>query len=123
MKEVSAIITRLCKEFGARLVSGNRGTKNRPLIFSGASWLWFSLLRRGVLAAWTAGAARADAPLGGGLRAYGRSAPVEETSLWGNGVSWAAKLFSINRTCTVLLRMRASSVEDAALPRATMCMR
>ena len=49
------------------------------------------------------GAVGAEKSLGGGLRFYGRSAPVEEAALLGGAAPWAAKLFSINRICTLLV--------------------
>ena len=67
--------------------------------------------------------------LGGGLLPYGRSAPVEEATPWGGATSWAAKLFSINRTCTLLVLIRAGlessspTVVTGTLPRATACKR
>jgi len=83
----------------------------------------------GLTAGWPSGAKQS---LGGGWpRSYGCSAPVEAAALWGDAAAWAAKLFSINRMCTLLERMRmgfaVSSPEEAccstALPRATECRR
>ena len=142
---VSAIITGLCKEFaeGSCVPLNERCVgcigihcamincmyighkKSAPDLLGGQLALVLSSTERCFGGLGSLVLPGRSSPMGGGLRTYGRSAPVEEDPLWGNGPPWAAKLFSINRTCTVLLRTRAagSSVEDAALPRATMCIR
>ena len=73
---------------------------------------------------------RAEGSLGGeGLRLYGRSAPFRETASWGGALPWAAKLFSINRICTVLVFIRAGLVLSSpviaggTLPNANECKR
>ncbi len=60
-----------------------------------------------------------------GGRGYGccRSAPFKEAVPWGDAASWAAKLFSIKSTCTLLWRTRPLSSAPWALPSATACMR
>ncbi len=62
-----------------------------------------------------------------GLR---RSAPNVDYMPWGDVESWAAKLFSINRMCTLPALIRAGfalgsapAVSIGALPSATKCMR
>ena len=72
---------------------------------------------------------RKGASEGGAVRPYGRSAPFKDAAFWGDAESWAAKLFSITRTSTLLVRTRLEpvlvslAVVDTALPRATACMR
>jgi len=65
-----------------------------------------------------------------GRELYGCSAPAAAAALWGCASARAAKLFSINRNCTLLYRTRscfssslAVAADASALPRATECMR
>ena len=79
--------------------------KNRPPSLTGAKLPWFSRVARAFLAANGGVAVGADRSLrGGGCAAsYGRSAPLKDAIPWGDVEPWAAKLFSINLICTVLL--------------------
>ena len=89
------------------LQGGLSAQKNRPPSLTGAKLPWFSRVARALLAANGGVAVGAEKSLRGVATAcYGRSAPVEDAIPWGDVVSWAAKLFSINLICTVLL-MRA----------------
>jgi hypothetical protein len=103
--------------------------KNRPPSVTGAKLPWFSRVESliGGRAAW---GRRCGCAMGEGLRCY-RSAPVKEAAPWGGAAPWAAKLFSINRICTVLVRTRCGlplsswlvASAFTALPSATACMR
>src|SRR6266568_7741713 len=89
------------------LQGGLSAQKNRPPSLTGAKLPWFSRVARALLAANGGVAVGAERSLRGVATAcYGRSAPVEDAIPWGDVESWAAKLFSINLICTVLL-MRA----------------
>jgi len=86
-----------------------RQTKIGPRFRRGPSCLG-SLVLRELVGGQTAGepSGRKGAS-GGWLRgfAYGRSAPVVDATPWGDAESGAAKLFSINRTWTLLAFTRA----------------
>ncbi len=99
--------------------------KNRPPFSTGAKLPWFSRVARACLAARRRGGRRGGREPQGvayAVVAY-RSAPVIDATAWGAVSSWAAKLFSISRMCTLLWRTRSgvslSGVVTFALPIAT----
>ena len=114
----------------AALKSAVQHKKNGPRIDGGQVALVLSRCESfvgGLTAGWPLAQERS---LGGGWpRTYGRSAPVEAAALWGDAAAWAAKLFSIRRMCTVLVRTRSGfapvSLESVtvAFPSATACIR
>jgi len=104
----------------------NAPDKKRPPLSTGAKLPWFSRVARAFLAAIRPGSRGAGKSLRGWLTAYAVSAPIVDYMPWGDVESGAAKLFSINRMCTVPLRMRAGLALASALgsttgelPRAT----
>jgi len=93
--------------------------KKRPPYQRGPSCLG-SLAVRELDGGHTAGTVGRGEPRGEGVWPYGRSAPLATTVPWGDTAAWAAKLFSINRICTWLLRDGFSEPFTAsALPSAT----
>ncbi len=102
-------------------------TKNGPRFRRGPSCLGSLVLRELFWRPYGRGAVGAERSLRGvAARLYGRSAPVKDATPWGDVESWAAKLFSINRICTLLALTRSGlafssppGVSSGALPRAT----
>ncbi len=107
-----------------------RQTKNGPRFRRGPSCLGSLVLRELFWRPDGRGAVGAGKSLRGWLCGLRRSAPDADYMPWGDVESWAAKLFSINRMCTLPARMRAGlalgsapGVSIGALPSATKCIR
>ena len=107
-----------------------QSTKNGPRFRRGPSCLGSLVLRELFWRPDGRGAVGAGKSLRGWLCGLCRSAPVGDYMPWGDVESWAAKLFSINRMCTLPALMRAGlvfgsapAVSIGALPSATKCIR
>src|SRR6185312_16481059 len=100
----------------ARLSFSGEQKKSAPVFGGGQVALVLSCcesLVGGLTAGWPL---TRDIASEGGAYGYCRSAPFKEAVPWGDAGSWAAKLFSINSTCTVLWRTRPVSWAPWALP-------
>ena len=128
--EFGGLIRDCCQESLDSEVQGGPEKKSAPVVYGGQVALVLSRCES-LIGGLPAGEpmARKSASEGGAERPYGRSAPFKEAAFWGDAESWAAKLFSITRTSTLLVRTRLEpvlvslAVVDTALPRATACMR
>ena len=123
-KSGRSCLPRIIACFPGRLKILLQMQKNGPRFRRGPSCLGSLVLRELGWRPGGRGAVGAELSLrGGGCAAYGRSAPVEEATPWGGVDSWAAKLFSINRMCTLLVLTgwvpASPAVATWALPSAT----
>jgi hypothetical protein len=115
---------------GCLLLRRRMAKKTAPVVNGGQVALVLSRCES-LLAANGGVAVDSERSLGGGWpRCYGCSEPVEAVVPWGGAAAWAAKLFSINRICTLPFLILCCGVslcwpleEAGALPMATKCMR